>query len=432
MRIPSNALIRKLLAHNVLLFGLLLPVSNILAGPVVLNWEQCVVAMAQHNADINAAKSNLQSSEFLTHSAKSGFYPQVSGNLGYDYGNNSITSGSSTSASGSYSASINVAQNLFNGMGDTARVQQASANLGGAQADLQTSKAQASYDLKFAYQSLLYAQDYRKLSADIVRRRMEDLRLVELRFASGRENKGSVLLSQAYLAQAKLNALQAEHLQVLAQAQLAKVMGRETDVDLLVSGAIPVNEPDSHLDIRQLAVQTPAHQQALARENSAQAGVQLARSALYPSLDLTGQYGKLGNNFFPENDRWYVGINLSIPIFSGGKDYYTSQSAQALYNAAAFNRDSVDMQLLASLKTAHHGFLEAVQRLQVDESFYQAAVIRAQIAREQYNNGLISFSDWDLIENDLITRETNRLQSQRDRVIAEAAWEQTLGKGVIP
>lgn len=431
MQIWNDIRISKLL-QSLILGGLCLPAPNIFAEPVKLTWEQCVAAMAMHNTDINASKNNLQSSEYLAQGARSGYYPQITGNLGYDYGNNNVSSSGNAAATGAYSASINVTQNLFNGMGDTARVQQASANLNSAAADLRSSQAQASYDLKFAYQGLLYAQNYLKLSADIVRRRKEDLRLVELRFTNGRENKGSVLLSQAYLAQANLSALQAENLQGQAQAQLAKVLGREAGAEIEVIDTIPVNEPDPQLDIRQLALQTPAHQQAVAKENAAQAGVQLARSALYPSLDLTGQYGKLGNNFFPDNERWYVGINLSIPIFNGGKNYYTSQSAQALYSAAAFNRDSVDLQLLASLKTAYHGYREAVQRLKVDESFYQAAVVRAQIAREQYNNGLISFSDWDLIENDLITRETNRLQSQRDRVIAEASWEQAVGKGVVP
>jgi hypothetical protein len=44
----------------------------------------------------------------------------------------------------------------------------------------------------------------------------------------------------------------------------------------------------------------------------------------------------------------------------------------------------------------------------------------------------MSFEDWDRIENDLIQRQKTVLQSQRDRVTAEAAWEQAQGKGVIP
>jgi hypothetical protein len=44
----------------------------------------------------------------------------------------------------------------------------------------------------------------------------------------------------------------------------------------------------------------------------------------------------------------------------------------------------------------------------------------------------MTFEDWDIIENDLIQRLKTFLQSQRDRVIAEASWELAQGKGVIP
>jgi hypothetical protein len=58
--------------------------------------------------------------------------------------------------------------------------------------------------------------------------------------------------------------------------------------------------------------------------------------------------------------------------------------------------------------------------------------LRAEIARSKYNNGLLSFEDWDLIENDLINRQKALLVSVRERVTAEAGWEQARGEGAIP
>ena len=63
--------------------------------------------------------------------------------------------------------------------------------------------------------------------------------------------------------------------------------------------------------------------------------------------------------------------------------------------------------------------------------FLAAADLRAEIARTQYTTGLLSFEDWDLIENDLIDNQKAMLASLRDAVLAEAAWEQTLGKGAL-
>ena len=38
--------------------------------------------------------------------------------------------------------------------------------------------------------------------------------------------------------------------------------------------------------------------------------------------------------------------------------------------------------------------------------------------------------DWDIIENDLITKQKTELQSELNRVNAEASWDLARGKGV--
>jgi outer membrane protein TolC len=85
-----------------------------------------------------------------------------------------------------------------------------------------------------------------------------------------------------------------------------------------------------------------------------------------------------------------------------------------------------------ALEQAYSGYVQAVEQVNVSQAFVEAAQTRAEISRAQYNNGLLTFNDWNLIENDLTQRQTNYVVSQRDRVSAEAAWEQAQGKGVIP
>ena len=62
----------------------------------------------------------------------------------------------------------------------------------------------------------------------------------------------------------------------------------------------------------------------------------------------------------------------------------------------------------------------------------QLSKVRADISRSKYNNGLTTFDDWDLIENDLINRQKDYNLKIRDRLTSEAFWEQTQGTGVIP
>ena len=278
-----------------------------------------------------------------------------------------------------------------------------------------------------------YAQDNVQLTEKIMHRLEENLRLVELRFESGNENKGSFLLTKASLAQARYDHLQAQQDLVSAQTQLARVLGRGDTGALEVRGDVPLTEPGAAApDFQQLVRQIPDYQQVAAQQKSAAASVTLARSGLYPSLDLAGSVARVGDNWFPDSTRRSVGLNLNVPLYSGGKDYYATKSAVSSLDAAASNTDSTERQLLVKLKQTYASYIESAEKLTVDQAFLDAATVRAEIARSKYNNGLMSFEDWDLIENDLIQRQKTFLQSRRDRVVAEAAWEQAQGKGVIP
>lgn len=397
-----------------------------------LTWISCVEQTQRENPELKAAANTLLAAEYSARGAASGFFPQVTGSLGYQHGDRGADP---LAAAGTTTNDVNLSlaasQNIFNGLQDRARVAQSQANARSALADLETTRARVSFALKSAYAGLLYAQGSETLQLEIVRRRQENLRMVELRFDGGRENKGSLLLSRAYLNQARFDALQAKNQAFVAQAQLARVMGRDEDSELEISNDLPLTEPPSVSDFRPLMLDTPTHRQSLAKEDAAAAGVTIARSGFFPSLGVSGNWSRQGESWFPESAHWSVGTTLTLPIFSGGRDYYSTRSSGALYRAAAQSRADSDRNLVSQLKQAQRGFIEAVEKLKVDESFVQAASTRAEIARAKYNNGLLSFEDWDLIENDLIQRQRAALQSLRDRIVAEAAWEQALGRGVI-
>ena len=407
-----------------------LALSALAAPAMVLTWETCVPEAAANNPELRAARANLAAAGFSAAGAHSGYLPQLSAGAGYT--DTSGSTASTTTSDTTYSTSVSLSQNLFAGFQDRAKIAQGAANREAAEANLAVAKAKLSQDLKSTFVGLKYAQDNVILTENIARRREENLRLVELRFESGNENKGSYLLTKASLAQARYENLQAQQSLVSSQAQLERVLGRGDTGELEVRGEIPFSEPGQAPDFRQLARQVPDYQQAAAQQKSAAAGVTLARSGLYPSFNLSGSVGRVGDNWYPDSTRRSVGLNLNVPLYSGGKDYYATKSAASSLEAAASNTDTAEQQLVVRLKQTYAGYVESVAKLKVDQAFLDAAMTRADIARTKYNNGLMTFENWDIIENDLIQRQKSFLQSQRDRVVAEAAWEQAQGKGVIP
>ncbi len=431
MRIPLSLLILPFLL-----------LASSWASADTLTWDDCVRIAALANPDLQAAQSQLRSSHFQERAAQGSYLPQLGLQVGSQYGDyygkggstgssGTVKTGSGNRRGDTNSAVMTLSQSLFSGNQIEAKVKQAQALIDSSGVNLDAVKAKVSFDLKSAAANLYYSQNYIKLSQDIMQRREENLRLVQLHFESGLENKGSLLLSKASLSEAQFNRHQAQQSSVNSQAQLARAIGRSEAGVIFLSGNIPVSNPPPPANLLDFVPMTTERRQALAQIAKAQAQMEIAKSALYPDLTFDSSANMQRGSMSTDSDRYTVGLNLSFPFYSGGRDSALVSSASADLATARSSLMSVEQQQLSTLTQAYNAFVLAIDRTKVDLEFVEAAHVRAEIARAKYNNGLLSFEDWDIIENDLINRQKASLLSMRDRVIAEATWEQALGKGVF-
>ena len=405
------------------------------AGVRKLSWRECIRLAIDNNAEYRAAQATRNAVFELEGVARAGFLPTLSAGASATRQQTDAGGGGSIFSSPTlFDVNLTANENLFNGLGDQARLRLARANTAAADATLKIAKAKLSFDLKAGYENLLSSKAFIDLQQAIVAQREYNMRMVKLRFEGGQENKGSVLQSEAYLEEARLNLVQAHYAYRTSQAQLRKLLGIDEVVNFDVSDSVPTSDVEYRdLDFKSILLTTPVHENAQSVEESAQQNVAANRSAFYPTLGLAAATGQGGDTFLPGGDRrWSVALNLSIPLFNGGKDYYNVRSASEDYIAQARLRNNIDQALQVSLQDAYFVYSSSMTRLKIDKSFQEALQVRAKIGRAKYKQGLLSFDDWDRIENDLIDRENKFLSSSRDRVTAEAAWEQAQGKGVIP
>lgn len=388
-------------------------------------FQQCLELVRQNNSELISAEQNLQAARSQQRALYGNYLPQITANMGYT---KSETDGLESEG---YTASLNATQNVFNGFGDMARLAEAEGKVKVAEANLRTVRAKVSYDLKTAFASVIYAQESLRLSKSILKRRSDNLNMVELRFQSGRENKGSVLLSKAYLQQAQLDVLRSENALATTKSTMIRVLGLEPDAIFDIQGKAPETPPGAAPNFLDLAESTPEKLQAEGAIQSAEGSLKNARSEFLPSLDLNGSLGKTGPDYFPDQDRWSVGATLSWSLFSGGKDYFSQKSAVAQKLVAENNWRNSRLDLVSRLRQAYAEYVEAVEQVKVSDAFVEAGSVRAEIGRSKYNNGLTSFDEWDRIENDLIGYQKDQTLKRRDRVTAEANWEKSQGVGVL-
>ncbi len=394
----------------------------------IYSWEDCLRIASEKNAEINSARESIKAGEASEDMARSNFYPQISASLNRSESNTAPTA---NNAKTSYAAQININQNIFSGWSDSYKANSATLNRQITLLTLQAAKAKVSAALKQAYSNLFFAQQSLVLTDSFIKRREENLQMVDLRFRSGHENKGSVLLSEAYLDQSHYEKLQGLNARALSSIQILKLLDKsDSEIIELKTGLpsrIPPNEKE--LDLKSWATQHPDVASSLEQEKISDFEVSRARSAFWPSLDFTTSFGKIDSNFFPEADRWSAGLTLTWPLFNGFKDQDNISLTTSNWKIAHLNAHSVYLQTLNNLRQSYSNYSEAYRKYQVDEKFEKAALVRAEIARSKYNNGLMTFENWDIVENDLILRQKSLLASQRDKLLAESNWELAQGIG---
>jgi outer membrane protein len=408
------------------------------SAAIRLTWQECVQRASENNAELAAARQAVRAARSNEFKEEHTFFPQLSAGLSARRENNSLPEeggffGNDQLGPTSYGAHLTLNQNLFQGFETTGRVGVERAKADAAEENLRIVKARISYNLKASYQTYLLALENVRLTKDIIERQDSNVRLVELRFMSGREDRGSLLITKANLEQARYDHLLALNSVESTRLELARAIGVSETEEIIVEGTIPVSDPPPLGNLRDLAEDTPEYRQARANERGAEAGVLWARSGYFPRVDVYASGTKSGSEFFPgDPGNWAAGISISIPLFNGFRDSYAVSAARANVRLNESSRVNLGQSLMVKLRQSYSSYREAIQRDKVYASFLEAASLRSELGRAKYKNGLLNFEDWNAIESDLINRQKAKLQSQRDRVVAEAAWEQATGKGVIP
>ncbi|PJZ81710.1 TolC family protein [Leptospira meyeri] len=357
--------------------------------------------------------------------------PLINGSSAGSNTNQQTSSGESRpTAINRYSVGLSTNQNLFAGFKDKSGIDKTEALLQAAKQTLHDSRLKVCFELKSGYAQMLYAKELHQLSEKIKERRIKNRDLVKLRYEVGREHKGSFLLSESFVKQSEFEVSSAFRLFESNVNELERVISNRLDINI---NSEFVYEPvlEKKFSEKEKETLLESHPSVMAEQSkvrAAQANIGVAEAGFYPDLNFSATVTRQDDVWLPKPRNYSFGLNLTYPLFNGGRDYYNVKIAKTEYEKSIHTRDSKKNSLTFSLEQSHLNFKNASEQLVVLTEFYKASEIRAMIARSQYSNGLISFENWDIIENDLINREKNLLIGRRDLGLAEATYLRNLGK----
>jgi outer membrane protein TolC len=404
-------------------------IAGSLQAAEVLTWQQCIDETKQAHPDLYSALAVIQQAESDRNITGGARLPKVTSSISTRRDGTTEKGGSASSL---YSYSLSAQQLLFDGRKTSSQLSSNEEAIKASRFNYDIVASSVRYALRSAFVQLLKAQDMVGLTREIAERRRTNVRLIGLRYQGGREHSGSLAQAQADLAQAEFEYAQAARGLQLAQSKLASALGRDARSPVMVKGSYSTAfYSEGKPDFPVLARNNPSFRELEARSKAAHFDLDAARHAFSPQLYLTGSAGRNTVDSAPfDAFDWQAGLNLAVPIYEGGIGKAKVQKAMAVVSQQNADEKSGYLQLLDTLEESWKNYLDAFQTVAVKKKYLSAAVERSIIANAQYSNGLLSFNEWVIIENNLVSAKKEYLNAEANLLTAEAQWIQAKGGGL--
>ncbi len=390
----------------------------------VLTWEDCLKEASRNHPDLIASQQAVAQAGFDKKITLSTALPQFSADVSAA---TAKSKASGSSASFSYGISGDLL--LFDGFKTANNISAASENIKAAKENFRFISSSVRLNLREAFVNLLKTQKLMDLTQEIYKLRKSNLELISLRYESGTEHKGALLTAKANLSQAVFDINAAKRGLMTAQTKLSQELGRSEFSALSLQGELEVQENlNASPDFEKIAEHNPSLLQITAQKNAAAFAVSSSRGDFLPSIVLSGNAQKSDDHWAVQQSGTSAGIKASVPIFSGGANVARLSKAQSVYLQLQQTQRSKKDEVVYQLQKSWNDFVDAFEKVAVQKDFLAASQERAKIAQAQYTVGLVTFDNWTIIEDDLVSAQKAFLDVQAAALIAEANWIQAKGE----
>lgn len=343
--------------------------------------------------------------------AKSAYYPDINLSAGSSRVGNKIL----PKDNWAWNTGITASYLLYDFGGREAQVDQAEALLAAANENhevavrqLMSSVVQTYYDLWAARRAV----DALKLSEEAA---LQTFRAASARVDAGTAVPADKLQAQTAYSRSQLNRLTAEGNAAILQGELASLMGlpAQTDYRLLEPNELL---PDYKLDqvdrlIEGAKLRRPELAAAQQQVAANQAALNVARAAGKPqfSLDASTRYLDNGPTAGYSSS---IGVNLSMPIFTGYNTIYRIKAAQEQLDQARVEQEKLSQSVDLEIWRAWQGVKTSAETFKQSLDLLNSAEAAEKLARGRYNGGLGTVLDVLNAQAETANARLTQLQSR--------------------
>lgn len=425
---------RKIIAASA---ALLLGMNSLPAQESVQEWSlaDCIEYALEHNLSVKQSGLNVEQQEIALNTAEGNRLPGFSGSAGQNFSfgrgltaDNTYANTNTTSTSFSLGGDISI----FNGNRIRNNIEMSKLDLAAATSDLAKAKDDIRVAVAQAYVQILYDMEIVEVAENQVSTdSVQVVRLKEMA-ANGKASRAEVSAQEATLAQSSVSLTQAENslsLAILDMTQLLELPSPEgfcivrPSVEGLTAGLLMTPEA-----IFAEAVEIkPVIKSEEIRLDHAQKNIDLAKGSFLPSLSMSAG---LGTNYYTSsgydsnpfltqlrnNFSQYIGLNLSVPIFSRFSNRNQLRSAQLSFQNQQIQLENTKKQLFKEIQQAYYNAVAAQEKYNSCEVAARSAQDAFELAQARYEGGKAGITEYNEAKGRYVSAESNLVQARYESI----------------
>lgn len=414
---------------TLIVLSLLIPVP-IVFSESILDLNKCISTALENNPDLRKLRYDREISNVQLKSTIYSLYPQLSLDMGYS---NQIGHSYATDAdneSSGYNASLRVSQSLFTSGKNTANLKKARNSLSLTESRYIQQENSLVVNVKKLYYQVLANTNLVKTRENELKRRRDNLVIVKLLYQVGNEKKSNLDQSEYYIKQAAYNLNNAIENLDLSILQLKKEIGLAKNEEITIAEQYTddiVLNPEQAIE-EALRDRQDLKQMELNIETNKLERISL-RSEYLPAASVSAGYNWGGERFFPDSTDWNAMFSVSLPISSGFPLYSKLKENEINNTSLILQKKDLIETIGIEVRTARIKANAARNRLSLSEDNIKVAKERAVLAGFDYNQGNISFIEFEEIENNLSSAELELIEARNAYELAKSDLLNTIGTG---
>lgn len=326
---------------------------------------------------------------------------------------------------------------LYTGGRVDAQIAAASESEHAATSDQAAARNDLALETHVAYVSVLLARENARVLSEAIASYEAHLKDARNRQDLGLSASNEVLAVTVERERAELGRVQAENAAAMATANLLRLVGLPLGTPLELEptpSAEPVNKELSEEGVEKALSSRPEIEALRARIRATDAAARFARSATKPQAGLQAGYDYANPNprILPLagkwNDSWSIALNLSWKVLDGGRADASAAQAQAQSDALRAQLSDLESRIRLDITTRRLELESTLAGKVVAARGIEAARDAVRVARDRYQEGVLSSTDLLDAETRLLRAELEAAQTDAQIQIARANLTRALGR----